>query len=41
MLKNKIVLIGTTAAGLLDLRVTPVHGNYLGWRFMSILSRAF
>ena len=30
MLKNKIVLIGTTAAGLLDLRATPVQGNYPG-----------
>ncbi len=29
-LKNKIVLIGTTAAGLLDLRATPVQGNYPG-----------
>ena len=29
-LKNKIVLVGTTAAGLLDLRATPVQGNYPG-----------
>ena len=29
-LNNKIVLIGTTAAGLLDLRATPVQGNYPG-----------
>ena len=29
-LKNKIVLIGTTAAGLLDLRATPVQGIYPG-----------
>ena len=30
MLNNKIVLVGTTAAGLLDLRATPVQGNYPG-----------
>ena len=29
-LKNKIVLVGTTAAGLLDLRAAPVQGNYPG-----------
>lgn len=29
-LNNKIVLIGTTAPGLLDLRATPVQGNYPG-----------
>ncbi len=29
-LKNKIVLVGTTAPGLLDLRVTPVSGAYPG-----------
>ncbi len=29
-LKNKIVLVGTTAAGLLDLRATPVQGTYPG-----------
>lgn len=29
-LKNKIVLVGTTAAGLLDLRATPVQGAYPG-----------
>jgi len=30
ILKNKIVLVGTTAAGLLDLRATPVQGAYPG-----------
>lgn len=30
LLKNKIVLVGTTAAGLLDLRATPVQGAYPG-----------
>ena len=29
-LKNKIVLVGTTAPGLLDLRATPVQSNYAG-----------
>ena len=29
-LKDKIVLVGTTAAGLLDLRATPVQGAYPG-----------
>ena len=29
-LKNKIVLVGTTAAGLLDLRATPVQAAYPG-----------
>jgi adenylate cyclase len=29
-LKNKIVLVGTSAAGLLDLRATPVQANYPG-----------
>ncbi len=30
LLKNKIVLVGTTAAGLLDLRATPVQNVYAG-----------
>ena len=30
VLKDKIVLVGTTAAGLLDLRATPVQGAYPG-----------
>ena len=30
LLKNKIVLLGTTAAGLLDLRATPVQNVYAG-----------
>lgn len=30
VLENTIVLIGTTAAGLYDLRSTPVQGNYPG-----------
>jgi adenylate cyclase len=30
MLKNKIVLVGTTAPGLMDLRSTPVQSNYPG-----------
>lgn len=30
ILKDKIVLVGTTAAGLLDLRAAPVQGNYPG-----------
>jgi adenylate cyclase len=29
-LKNKIVLVGTTAPGLMDLRATPVQSNYPG-----------
>jgi adenylate cyclase len=29
-LKNKIVLLGTTAPGLMDLRSTPVQSNYAG-----------
>ena len=29
-LKNKIVLVGTTAPGLMDLRATPVQSNYAG-----------
>ena len=29
-LKNKIVLMGTTAPGLMDLRATPVQSNYPG-----------
>ena len=29
-LKNKIVLVGTTAPGLMDLRSTPVQSNYPG-----------
>jgi adenylate cyclase len=29
-LKNKIVLVGTTAAGLMDLRATPVQNIYAG-----------
>ena len=30
LLKDKIVLVGTTAAGLLDLRATPVQNVYAG-----------
>jgi len=30
VLKNKIVLVGTTAPGLMDLRATPVQSNYPG-----------
>lgn len=30
ILKNKIVLVGTTAAGLMDLRATPVQNIYAG-----------
>ncbi|MGB7816383.1 MAG: adenylate/guanylate cyclase domain-containing protein [Methylotenera sp.] len=30
ILKNKIVLVGTTAPGLMDLRATPVQSNYPG-----------
>ncbi|MBA3695765.1 MAG: adenylate/guanylate cyclase domain-containing protein [Methylotenera sp.] len=30
ILKNKIVLLGTTAAGLMDLRATPVQNIYAG-----------
>lgn len=29
-LKDKIVLLGTTAAGLMDLRATPMQGTYAG-----------
>ncbi len=31
-LKDKIVLVGTTAPGLLDLRVTPVGRPTPGWK---------
>jgi adenylate cyclase len=33
LLNGTVVLIGTTAPGLVDLRATPVNPEYPGWKF--------